>query len=140
MIQDIFPSKLDNSYVNAKPEENDILLFFNREGKILLGSREKGIDFPAVSGSEGRKAVYLFSLDDTRYFLDLENEDHREPDTVRSREAASYGIGSGRILSDNKLCLSEEDGFEYCTILTRSVILAVNGVYEVIAVAAHESD
>ncbi len=73
MIQDIYPSKLDNGYKNLKMEEDDIALIFDDEGRILIrdpedSSDEKGT-IAFLSGEKYEDAIYLFSLDDKRYFL-----------------------------------------------------------------------
>ena len=34
MIQDIFPNRLDNQYVECSPQDNDVVFFF--EGSSLL--------------------------------------------------------------------------------------------------------
>ena len=34
MIQDIFPNRLDNQYVECSPQDNDVIFFF--EGSSLL--------------------------------------------------------------------------------------------------------
>ena len=43
MIQDIYPSKLDNSYKDHQLRDEDIVLIFNDEGK-LIGDCEPGLD------------------------------------------------------------------------------------------------
>ena len=76
MIQDIFPQKLNNRYDPlAKAEDNDVLLCI-ADGKILIQEecfREKKIVFPRVKDllekSTQRDFRYLFSIDNTRYFL-----------------------------------------------------------------------
>lgn len=41
MIQDIFPNRLDNQYVECSPQDNDVIFFF--EGSSLLRSILKKI-------------------------------------------------------------------------------------------------
>lgn len=72
MIQDIYPSKLKNEYIHAEVSDRDALLLFDAEGKVLLGNKEGKIIFP--KGSENRSAIYLFSVDETKYFLALDGE------------------------------------------------------------------
>ena len=40
MIQDIFPSRLNNAYKNAAPGSEDFLFVFDREGKILHSEKD----------------------------------------------------------------------------------------------------
>ena len=42
MIQDIYPSKLDNSFKDLKPNDNDCIFLFNDEGKIYAGGDAEG--------------------------------------------------------------------------------------------------
>ena len=73
MIQDIYPSKLDNSFKAYKPEDGDILLIFNSEGKTYVGEDAGQMVFATVSAANDFDAFYLFSVDDKKYFL-LDNE------------------------------------------------------------------
>lgn len=72
MIQDIFPSRLDNAFFSAEIKDGDIVLEFDVDGRILACEDAGGLSF--ISGSEGKdlQLVYLFSLDDRRYFLSLD--------------------------------------------------------------------
>ncbi len=75
MIQDIYPSKLRIEYKNYAIEGEDNLLFFNSEGKILLGNKDGIPSFlTAAEVSGDYRSVYLFSLDEKRYFLALDSE------------------------------------------------------------------
>ncbi len=75
MIQDIYPSKLRIEYKNYAIEGEDNLLFFNSEGKILLGNKDGIPSFlTAAEVSSDYRSVYLFSLDEKRYFLALDAE------------------------------------------------------------------
>ncbi len=71
MIQDIYPSKLKNEYIQAECAETDPLFLFDAEGKVLLGNKDGKIVFPMGSDVKDRDTIYLFSVDDTRYFLAL---------------------------------------------------------------------
>ena len=68
MIQDIYPSKLDNGFAACTPSDGDALMVFDEEGRLLAKNDEGAIVFPAVSEAAG-KLRYLFALDDTKYFL-----------------------------------------------------------------------
>lgn len=72
MIQDIFPSKLYNSYKNCTLTADGYLLFFDGEGRLLSRAEDGRLTF--TEGIEGREAVYLFSVDEKPYFLALDGE------------------------------------------------------------------
>lgn len=46
MIQDIFPNRLDNQYVECSPQDNDVVFFF--EGSSLLAKyiKEDTLTYP----------------------------------------------------------------------------------------------
>lgn len=75
MIQDIYPSKLDNSFKDIKPEDEDFVLVFSGEGKVYVGDDEGKMSFLTFADCKANEddapfsAVYLFSVDDKRYFL-----------------------------------------------------------------------
>lgn len=73
MIQDIFPSKLKNEFVNIDISESDNLFIFNGEGKVLLGNREGTAVFPTEREVKCDSATYLFSVDEEKYFLAFGN-------------------------------------------------------------------
>ena len=45
MIQDIAPSKLNNSYSARRMQEGDLLLHFDPEGRVLVREKEGKISF-----------------------------------------------------------------------------------------------
>lgn len=69
MIQDIAPSKLINSFASFEIRESDSLFFFDDSGRVLVGGTEGTMEIPRGSDAPAQKAVYLFSIDDRRYFL-----------------------------------------------------------------------
>jgi len=75
MIQEILPMKFKNEYKNYKPRPDDTLLLFRGEDRrtdeILLGEKESSIVLPKIKDYSiaDENLVYLFSIDDTRYFL-----------------------------------------------------------------------
>lgn len=74
MIQEIGSSKFDIAFSDYKPEKDDYVLRFDKEGKILLRTGSDGIGFTrGFDESEKDKIVYLFSLDNTRFFLLTDN-------------------------------------------------------------------
>ena len=71
MIQDIYPSRLDNSFRNHKVNNNDMLLIFNEEGKLLVDTQSSVIRFPSGKEASGLNNIYAFSIDEKRYFITL---------------------------------------------------------------------
>ena len=69
MIQDIYPSKLHNEYVNCEMTADDNCLVFSEDGRILLGEKDGQILFPKGALYLDQKTVYLFALDEERFFL-----------------------------------------------------------------------
>ena len=71
MLQDIAPHALNNRYdPEARPEDDDFVLFLS--GRRILVSTEAGVRFPSVGmldASAVPTLIYLFSVDDERYFL-----------------------------------------------------------------------
>ena len=70
MIQDIYPSKLDNSFKNYTLCDRDYLLFFRQDGKVLTKIADGRLTF--TTGEAASAGVYLFSVDDQRYFLSFD--------------------------------------------------------------------
>ncbi len=84
MIQDIYPHIYHNEYRPAAPQPDSFLLFYD-EGGVLASmhdddaSGEKtGLPYPrfrhlgANAAAMAENAVYLFTVDDTAYFLTLD--------------------------------------------------------------------
>ena len=84
MIQELYPYKLDNQYRNAVPKAGDRIISI-RDHRMLVKEREDGtIDFPKIEElgvrfQENGISRYLFSVDDTQFFLfhNLELEDYK---------------------------------------------------------------
>ncbi|MBE6003825.1 MAG: NAD(+) diphosphatase [Lachnospiraceae bacterium] len=72
MIQDIYPSKLNNRYMHLQMRKEDTLFVFNSEGKVCLGDKGEEIVFPEGNDINPERTVYLFSLDEKRFFLSLD--------------------------------------------------------------------
>lgn len=70
MIQDIYPSRLDNSFIKSTSGADDDVLFFDESGRLLTKIENGMLLFNA--GANASKTVYLFSVDDKRYFLSLD--------------------------------------------------------------------
>ena len=70
MIQDIGPSKFDIAFKNFKPQETDFILHFNKNGKILVKAEGDKLLFPTAKELPmSEQIIYLFSVDEKRYFL-----------------------------------------------------------------------
>ncbi|MBE5826100.1 MAG: NAD(+) diphosphatase [Butyrivibrio sp.] len=69
MIQDISPSRFSNVYEDVKPGSGDYVFAFDGDGKVLL-KKDGGLVTFSEDFLEGDgKAIYLFSIDEDRYFL-----------------------------------------------------------------------
>lgn len=73
MIQDIYPSKLNNQYMNIDMRAEDTLMIFSEEGKVCLGNRGEEMIFPEAGDISAERTVYLFSLDERRFFISLDD-------------------------------------------------------------------
>lgn len=74
MIQDIFPAKLDNHYYeDAVPDENSYIFSFLGDELLFKADEEsKTISYPTLSDFvtlDLSDLVYLFMVDDRKYFL-----------------------------------------------------------------------
>lgn len=69
MLQDIYPSKLHNEFQSRKIEDQDNIMIFHEDGRVLAREEKEGLSF--LAGSEGKdlRVVYLFSIDEERFFL-----------------------------------------------------------------------
>ena len=117
MIQDIYPSRLRNEYNNYAIREEDRLLAFDSDGKIL--AKDTGGEALFLSGKDcgENDTVYLFSLDETRFFLKMgdqpiikEGYEHYSVRDVRDRfsQKDAFVVFTGyhlwRWYNDNKFC------------------------------------
>lgn len=75
MIQDIAPSKLDNSYAPHSIQSEDCLLVFDETGRILVQTDAGRIRFTTSGELGGGDCVYLFAIDEAKYFLALTERD-----------------------------------------------------------------
>ena len=92
MIQDIFPSRLDNSYKPLAPGSGDSLLCFDSEGRLLADTSGEVLRFPSVEEASAERNVYAFSLDEQRFFLAL---------SEHSCSGGSFGYHGIRQLRDS---------------------------------------
>lgn len=94
MIQELYPYKLDNQYRNAVPKAGDRIISI-RDHRMLIKEREDGtIDFPKIEEvgvrfQENGISRYLFSVDDTQFFLfhnlELEGYEYRTVGYLRGK-------------------------------------------------------
>ncbi|MCR4585498.1 MAG: NAD(+) diphosphatase [Lachnospiraceae bacterium] len=75
MIQDIYPSRLNNTFYPYEPGGDDRLLVFDKDGRIMLAGEDARPVFPKADAASAYEAVYLFSLDEDRFFLSMKNAD-----------------------------------------------------------------
>ena len=73
MIQDIFPSKLNNSYAKLTPSGSDCIFVFDDEGRLYVKEEDGRMIFPACDILPAMSCIYLFSIDDDKFFLTLED-------------------------------------------------------------------
>lgn len=69
MIQDIFPSKLNNEYKNQEVKDEDYVLVFDENGKLYVGEDSGKMLLTTKSDVKTDKVIYLFCIDDEKYFL-----------------------------------------------------------------------
>ena len=69
MIQDIYPSRLHNEFAQYELRDDDIALFYDEDGRVLLAENGGRVIFTTGADARGKQAVYLFSVDETRFFL-----------------------------------------------------------------------
>lgn len=89
MIQDLGDKKLDNAYQNQTPEPGDQFFRFDRD-KILVKTLPGGRLLLPTAGELGcRRAQYLFSIGDDRYFLELPSKEAGDL-TLRAPEGFTF--------------------------------------------------
>ena len=95
MIQDIAPDRLNNAYQIKTPEKDDFVFFFDEEGRMLVRNEAGRIVFPTVKDSQASETVYLFSVNETGYYLAHESVNLPPAYVWRSvRELRDMGSGS----------------------------------------------
>ena len=75
MIQDISPDRLNNAFFAAVPDHNDNILLFNDDGRLFVKILNGRICFTTGKDFSAEEAVYLFSVNQTRYFLSTRTEE-----------------------------------------------------------------
>ncbi len=78
MIQDIGSSRFDITFENYRPEKTDYVLRFDQDGRIWVDCSGDRLVFPKGYEEEDvDRIVYLFSVDEVRYFLLLNHDEIR---------------------------------------------------------------
>ena len=72
MIQDILPDKLNNAFAVRVPGQDDYILLFDEEGKLFVKVRDGQICFTTGRDVPADKTVYLFSVNESCFFLSLQ--------------------------------------------------------------------
>ena len=123
MIQEISPHKYDNTYdINACVRDDDYILIFSRNEVFMLKDK-KHISIPKFKNLKGKssikkdKLVYLFKIDEVRFFMAeesaaegcdfLSKENTSVFRTLESEWAAFGGITAKHLYdwySKNKFC------------------------------------
>lgn len=68
MIQNILPLKLDITFKNLKPDKDSIIMIFDNDSVLVCDTDNR--HFPRLSEiNDDGEYIYLFSIDDDRYFL-----------------------------------------------------------------------
>ena len=74
MIQDIYPSRLYNEFRMCEIEENDYLLVYDKDGKVLVKEEAGKLLFTTKKQIGDVENTYLFSVDEQKYFLSLDGK------------------------------------------------------------------
>ncbi len=69
MLQEIAPHVYHNEFQNPKPRETDLVTVFDGRGALLDGGRYPTVTRMRKLGVSDEDLVYLFSIDDTAFFL-----------------------------------------------------------------------
>lgn len=84
MIQDIFPKKLYNQYnTKAIPNPHDFVFAFDGSKILAKVDENQQVIFPTVADIKAlSKLTYLFSIDNEKYFLDIDNAAHFDANKI----------------------------------------------------------
>ena len=94
MIQDIYPSKLHNEYGHYEVREEDTVFYFDEKGRLLTREENGMLAYLNKKEIGEKKSIYLFSIDEKRYFLIPEKpEQVKDGYTYRTiREVRDYCV------------------------------------------------
>ena len=125
MIQDINPSKLYNEFNNHKMTADDICLFYDKDGRLLIKEENGAVTFTHGSDTQGSRSVFLFSVDDTRFFLTMDESNFQKNgytyktireirDICSGKEvfAAFTAYHLWRWYADNRYCFDVPEAFK----------------------------
>ena len=109
MIQDIAPHRLDNHYdPAARPAPSDVALHFIGKQLLCRVEEDRTLSFPTVS-QLGGELTYLFSVDETKFFLSRAEGEQNVPGfayadialfrTTRPRENAFAAVTAFHLAS-----------------------------------------
>ena len=98
MIQDIEPSRLDNTFKPEIPRAGDTVLLFDGDGRLLVNTDNGRIRFTTGNDVLADDAVYLFSLDGARYFCVLTSAEKALPGFEFRSVRELRDAGSGKEL------------------------------------------
>ena len=117
MIQDIAPAVLNNSYAHGAPRAEDVVLLFDGEGRLCVRTADGKLCFPSGKDVPAEGAVYLFAVDNIRFFLSPDHTGMPVPgcEYRTVRELRDTGGGKGlfaaftayhlwRWYTDNRRC------------------------------------
>jgi len=130
MIQDIYPSRLKNEFLKCEIQDEDHLLIFDADGRISVSKKNGIMVFPSFKEVKNsikdtslkneldiNKPIYLFALDDKRFFFAPSLSDHTSDNydfkTIREIRdlfsgkevyAAFTAYHIRKWYSDNKFC------------------------------------
>ena len=96
MIQDIEPYHLDNQYHPVPPDPDSYAMYYE-DHTVLLRRTEEGIGFPRFRELERLNddiyadAVYLFSVNEDRYYLPVLPRPGDKPGTAVGIYDGEYG-------------------------------------------------
>ena len=96
MIQDIAPSKLENTYSFHVPTAEDFILLFEDDGKLVVNAENGRLRFTTGKDIPINGATYLFSVDQTRFFLAQRGTAAPETGFERKSIRELRNIGQGK--------------------------------------------
>ncbi|MCR4884779.1 MAG: NAD(+) diphosphatase, partial [Clostridiales bacterium] len=95
MIQDISPDKLNNTFAVRSPGPDDNILLFDDGGKLCVRIRDGEICFTTGKHVSLKEAVYLFSVNETAFFLSAQSATAAPPGfeyrTIRELRELGHG-------------------------------------------------
>ncbi len=124
MIQDIYPSVYENMFFNWDASPGDVVISFDEEGRILVEEDENGEMVLPVCKLDNTDCIYLFKIDETRYFMENDviaglNQYYKTIREVRDMcsgitvFAAFTAYHLWKWYSDNKFCGKCGEKLEY---------------------------